>query len=289
MKSIKENGLFGKYFKPSILETESKARTGIAMRANPNFSQKSAFLLIVSLIAALYLACSSPEEITIFMLGDSTMADKPIPEADPERGWGQVLQQFFKDGVTVRNHAVNGRSTKSFLDEGRWQVVLDALQPGDYVFIQFGHNDQKIKDPARYTNPYTGYRRNLTRYVRETREKGATPILFSSIVRRKFNEFGVLEDTHGAYPLVMRLVAQEHDVAFIDLQLESEILVTSLGPEKSKALYLWIEPGKYKNFPNGNQDNTHFNEHGATAMAELAIEEIRRQKLPLAKLIRTER
>ena len=222
-------------------------------------------------LAALPLACNSDASIAIFMLGDSTMADKPNPESNPERGWGQVLPRFFNEHVAVKNFAVNGRSTKSFIDEGRWEVVRKQLTPGDYVFIQFGHNDTKATDPKRYTNPHTGYRRNLLKFVREARERGALPILFSPIVRRNFNEAGTLEDTHGAYPLVMRTLAHEMNVPFIDLQLKSEELVLSLGPENSKALYLWLAPGKYAMYPEGKQDNTHFTETGAMAMAKLAV------------------
>lgn len=220
------------------------------------------------------------------MIGDSTMADKPNPESNPERGWGQMLPGFFDGHVIVKNFAVNGRSTKSFIDEGRWETVRNALSPGDYVFIQFGHNDSKSTDPNRYTNPYTGYRRNLVKFLREARDKGATPILFSPITRRHFNESGVLEDTHGAYPFVMRLVAQEMHVPFIDLQVKSEDLVLALGPEESKALYLWIAPGQYEMYPEGKQDNTHFTPKGATAIAELAVQGLREQKLALVNFLR---
>lgn len=216
------------------------------------------------------------------------MADKPNPEENPERGWGQMLPDFFNEKVTVKNYAVNGRSTKSFIDEGRWGEVLSELQPGDYLFIQFGHNDQKYKDSLRYTNPYTAYRRNLVRFVNESRKKGAKPVIFSSIVRRKFNEYGVLEDTHGAYPFIARQVANELNVPFIDLQLKSEDLVLSLGMEKSKEIYLWVDPGEFAMYPAGKQDNTHFSIKGATEMAHLAVQGIKENKLALAKYIKTE-
>lgn len=242
--------------------------------------------VVVVSILAFFLACNREEKVTIFMIGDSTMADKPDPENNPERGWGQMFPDFFNKQVTVKNFAVNGRSTKSFIDEGRWETVRNELAPGDFVLVQFGHNDQKDQDPKRYTNPFTGYRRNLTKFVRETREKGANPILFSSIVRRNFNEAEVLEDTHGAYPFVMRAVANELNVPFIDLQLKSEDLVLSLGQEKSKELYLWIEPGQYGMYPEGKQDNTHFTVNGATAMAKLAVEGLREHKLLLANFLK---
>lgn len=237
-------------------------------------------------VLILVLTSSSYGDITIAMIGDSTMANKPDPNSNPERGWGQVLGRFFDENITVKNYAVNGRSTKSFIDEGRWDTVLKELKPGDYVFIQFGHNDQKNKDPRRYTNPYTGYRRNLVKYVNETRAKGGIPVLFSSIVRRNFNEHGVLEDTHGAYPFVVRNVADELNVPFVDLQLKSEDLILSLGREKSKELYMWIKPGQYKMYPDGKQDNTHFTEKGAVEMARLAVEGLKENKVELFKFLK---
>lgn len=226
----------------------------------------------IILISILVLAGSSFAEVTIHMIGDSTMANKPNPDTNPESGWGQMLGGFFDENVAIKNDAVNGRSTKSFIDEGRWDAMLKEVKVGDYVFIQFGHNDQKNKDPKRYTNPYTGYRRNLVKYFTETRAKGGVPVLFSSIVRRNFNESGVLEDTYGVYPFIVRDVADKMNVPFVDLQLKSEDLVLSLGPEKSKELYMWIEPGKYDMYPEGRQDNTHFTEKGATEMSRLAVE-----------------
>src|SRR5688572_25070066 len=153
------------------------------------------------------LASTNAAPITVFMIGDSTMADKPDPDRNPERGWGQLLPSFLDGEVTVVNRAVNGRSSRSFIDEGRWDAVLTALRPGDHVFIQFGHNDEKREDPARFADATTTYRRNLERFVSETRAKGAEPILLTPIVRRKFNASGALEDTHSAYPTVVREVA----------------------------------------------------------------------------------
>jgi len=224
--------------------------------------------------------------VTIHTIGDSTMANKPDPENNPERGWCQMLPLFFDENVTVKNAAVNGRSTKSFIGEGKWDAVLKDLKGGDYVFIQFGHNDQKYKDPNRFTNPYTGYRQNLVKYVTETRAKGAIPVLFSSTVRRNFNEFGTLIDTHGAYPFVVRDVADKLNVPFVDMQLKSENLVLSLGQEKSKEIYLWIEPGQYDMYPQGRQDNTHFSVKGATEMAKLAVEGLKENDLELTKFLK---
>ncbi len=236
-------------------------------------------------LAAIVGAIAEPT-VGIYLVGDSTMADKPTPETNPERGWGQLLPNFFDEHVAIHNHAVNGRSTKSFIDEGKWGAVEHALKPGDYVFIQFGHNDEKIEDSARYAAPYTAYRRNLERFVAETRAKGATPVLFTPIVRRKFNAQGTLEDTHGAYPLVVREVARDLNVAFVDLQASTEDLVRSAGPESSKKLYVWVAPGESKMYPDGHQDDTHLSVLGATRVAGLAAAAIARSSLPLRQFVR---
>ncbi|MBZ9730083.1 rhamnogalacturonan acetylesterase [Salegentibacter sp. JZCK2] len=211
------------------------------------------------------------QELNLFLIGDSTMSDKKDPDKNPEHGWGQVLPELLTDKIKVENHAVNGRSTKSFIDEGRWEAVLEKLEPGDYVFIQFGHNDQKFKSPERFTNPFTGYRRNLEKFVKETQEKGAHPILFSSIVRRNFNEHGTLVDTHGEYPLVVRMVADDLKVPFVDLQRATGELELFYGEEDSKSLHLHFAPGENDYYPNGKTDETHLSEKGATLVASLAL------------------
>lgn len=238
-------------------------------------------LLLFSLLPTPF----SNSGITVFLIGDSTMSDKPNPETNPERGWGQMLPLFFGDSVTVKNHAVNGRSTKSFIAEGRWQTVLDLLKAGDYVFIQFGHNDQKNQDSTRFTNPYTGYRRNLERFVNETRAKSAHAVILSSIVRRNFNEFGVLEDTHGPYPFVAREVAQEMNVPFVDLQLLTEDMVLEAGVDGSKELYMWVSPGEYERYPEGKEDNSHLSVLGATEVARRAAMALKAIDIPLAAFI----
>ncbi len=245
------------------------------------------FIKII-LIFFLFTSCVVDTKITIFLIGDSTMSDKPNPNENPERGWGQMLPIFFNQHVNIKNYAVNGRSSKSFINEGKWDSVFSQIEEGDFVFIQFGHNDQKFKDKKRFTNPLTGYRKNLVKFINDTRSKGGIPVLFSSIVRRKFNEFGVLIDTHGLYPLIVRQVAKELNVLFIDLQLKSENLVLTAGKEKSKELYLWIEPGQYNMYPEGKEDNTHFSVKGATEIARLAAKAIKEHNLSLAKFLKTE-
>ena len=246
---------------------------------------KMTMLLIAVVLTS---ALSAQENPTLYLIGDSTMSDKKNPEQNPEHGWGQVLPELLTETIKVSNHAVNGRSSKSFITEGRWEAVLKTLKAGDFVFIQFGHNDQKYKDSTRYTNPFTQYRYNLERYVKETREAGATPILMSSIVRRKFNEYGTLEDTHGNYPLVVRMVARDLEVPFIDMQYLTERLERKYGPEKSKSIHLHFEPGENDYYKNGKHNDTHLSYSGAKLIASLGLQEIARQDLALENYIKPE-
>lgn len=234
------------------------------------------------LLPVLLRAAPGTPEPKLHLIGDSTMADKPTDPPNPEHGWGQILPAFFRDPAMVVNHAVNGRSTKSFIDEGRWQQVLDVLQPGDYVLIQFGHNDEKSADPLRYTDPHGAYEDNLRRFIRETRAHGATPLLATPVVRRKWDANGKLVDTHGEYPDAMRSVAREENVPLLDLQRLTAEMVEKEGVDGSKKIYLWIRPGEYRRLPDGREDDTHFSAYGATAVAGLAVQEMRRLDLPLA-------
>ncbi len=230
--------------------------------------------LIISLLAVFVLVgCAEEGRITIHTIGDSTMAIKS-DRRRPETGWGEGLPLMFDTLVTIDNHAVNGRSTRSFINEGRWQKVYDNLKAGDIVLIQFGHNDAKINDSARFTNPSTQYRANLMRFISDSRKKGAKPILLTSIVRRNFTEDGVLVDTHGVYPEVMRSVAFETGTPLIDAQTMSEELVLSFGPDSSKALYLHLQPGENPNFANGVTDDTHLNGTGAMEICNLIVEKL---------------
>jgi lysophospholipase L1-like esterase len=224
----------------------------------------------------------SDDPVTVFTIGDSTMADKKA-EVAPETGWCQAFRAFVDQTVTVKNCAVNGRSSKSFITEKRWKAVTDSLKKGDFVFIQFGHNDEKIQDTSRYAEPNTGYRSNLARFVNETRDHGATPILFTSIVRRKF-ENGFLVDTHKDYPVVVRQLAAEMNVPLVDLELLTAGAVTALGEEPSKKVYLWTPPsGK---FPEGRKDDTHLSAEGAYLYAKLAAQQLKRMDNLLAGRIR---
>ena len=226
---------------------------------------KTKLTILLGLLLMFSAFTSEKQVITIFTIGDSTMANKPLEGGNPERGWGQMLSRYFSEEIVIDNHAVNGRSSKSFIDEGRWDKVLAKLKKGDYVFIQFGHNDEK-RDEKRHTDPGTTFDANLKRFVEEARAKGAIPVLFNSIVRRNFGEANAdavakavvqddiregidpnvpqaevktgarLIDTHGAYLDSPRNVARELEVPFVDLNRVTHNLVEQMGPEASKQL-----------------------------------------------------
>ena len=231
------------------------------------------------IVFVLFLMCSCsfiPQQpvTTIYMIGDSTMANKPLDKENQERGWGQMLGEMLHGNIRVDNQAVNGRSSKSFIDEGRWDKVLETLTSGDYVIIQFGHNDEKT-NPDRHTEPYTTFTDNLRKFVEETRAKGATPILLNSIVRRKFDADSVhLIDTHGEYADAPKKLARELCVPFVDANAITHSLVESYGPEQSKQLFMWVPAGKYEFAPNGKQDDTHLNPEGARLIARLLFQHI---------------
>lgn len=241
-----------------------------------------AFALLLALTGAVAAAAESTPRL--FMAGDSTMANKPIDL--PERGWGMVLGSFFVEPSMVQNHAVNGRSSKSFIDEGRWGKISAELRPGDFVIIQFSHNDEKKEDPKRYTDPATSFRDNLRRFVREARAKGATPLLATPVARRKFNAAGRIVASHGAYPDALRAVAQEEKVPLLELERATTEWLERAGDEASKQFFMWIAPGVHPKLPEGRKDDTHFVEAGATQVAAFAVAEIRAQNLPLAKWLK---
>jgi lysophospholipase L1-like esterase len=239
----------------------------------------SALLFLLLLYVAPALA---KEPVTVFLAGDSTMAAKR-PEKRPETGWGEFLQQHFDPSrVRVDNHAQNGRSTRTFIAEGRWQAILDKLRAGDYVFIQFGHNDSSKEKVDRYTPP-ADYLANLARFVADVRAKKATPVLLTPVMRRRFDDRGVFYDAHGEYPDLVRRVAAGHKVALIDMHRRSERVIVGHGVEGSKKLFLQLAAGEHPNYPQGVNDNTHFSPLGAELMAALAADGIREQRLGLAK------
>lgn len=206
---------------------------------------------------------------TIFIIGDSLSATK-FNSKKPETGWGELLHRYVPNHYVIDNHAVNGRSTKSFIDEGLFDTVKTLWKPHDILLIQFGHNDQKKEDPSRYTDPFGSYTDNLSYFIIQAKLATVKPILISSITRRIFIDKGILDGhTLGDYPEAMHLVAVKHNVAFVDVFQTSQAIVASLGVEQSKNLYLHLDPKAHTNYPDGIIDNTHLNEHGADVMASI--------------------
>lgn len=270
---------------------------------------------LLAVLMVLVLLCTSAinqKTTTIFIIGDSTAAKKDLSKGSPERGWGMALQCYFDEAfIRVDNHAVNGRSSKSFIGEGRWKQVLDKLQPGDYVVIQFGHNDEKPGE-TRHTDPGSTFDYTLAKYVRETREKGGIPILMNPVVRRNFakkqvssagddeslrnttfkdganvQEGDSLVDTHGLYAVAPRDVAQRMNCLFVDANKITHDLEQSLGVEKSKKLHMWYKPGEHPALPKGRQDNTHYNIYGAHQVAKLLADALC-EEIPLLSKYRTD-
>lgn len=242
-------------------------------------------LAAICLVAVCSLAFLLPtKKTTVFLIGDSTCANKPL-EDNPERGWGQLLPNYFTDEVSIQNHAVNGRSTKSFINEHRWDTVMSRMQEGDCVMIQFGHNDEKL-DKAEVGAPaHTIYKENLIRFINDARSKGATPVLITPVMRRSFDSTGKFVDSHGDYPAVVKEVGTQMNVAVIDLHKSSEALILKEGFENSKRLFLHIPANHFKN-AKAKEDNTHFSEYGAASMASLVCESIKALKLPLVKYLK---
>ncbi|MDX8045169.1 rhamnogalacturonan acetylesterase [Gracilibacillus sp. S3-1-1] len=220
----------------------------------------------------------------LFLAGDSTMA---IVESSryPQMGWGQTLADYFTDEIIVRNHAASGRSTKSFIDEGRWDEMERAFHPGDYVLIQFGHNDQK-KDEERATQPFTSYQHNLHFFIQCARSAGVIPILLTSIARRHFNETGHLVETHGDYPQAMKELAVKEEVLCIDMLSITSDALRNQGDEASKKWFMRLAAGEYNNYPDGIEDDTHLHELGARAHCQLFVQALLKINHPLASYVK---
>lgn len=267
-------------------------------------------ILLAVLTWLVFTAAMQQKVTTIFIIGDSTAAEKDLSKGSPERGWGMALQCFFDEAfIRVDNHAVNGRSSKSFLDEGRWQKVLDKIKPGDYVIIQFGHNDEK-PNPARHTEPGSTFDANLAKFVNETRQMGGIPVVMNPVVRRNFavkavkndddealrnttfkdgakiKEGDMLKDTHGLYAVAPRQVADSLHAYFIDATKITHDLEQGLGVEGSKKLHMWYQPGEHPAVPDGKQDNTHYNIYGAHQVAKLFADALC-EEIPLLSKYRT--
>lgn len=219
---------------------------------------------------SIYVNPATGTKVRLYVIGDST-ASPYNSSRFPRMGWAQVLQGFFNpDSVEVVNMALSGRSSKSYYtDPGGWKTVRNALNPGDYLFIQFGHNDEKSGNEDLYTAPYTTYKEYLKRYVDTARSLGAIPVLLTPIHRNRWNGDQV-DDSHGDYPPAMRQLAQEEDVPLIDLTRLTESLFESYGEEMVTREFFMNLPGSlYRYYPEGNEDNTHLQDRGAYEVAKL--------------------
>jgi lysophospholipase L1-like esterase len=237
------------------------------------FIMKNKQYILLLIFSLSFLSFIIPQKITIWLCGDSTISEKAIA-AYPETGWGMPFTHFWDDGVQVRNLAKNGRSTKTFIAEGLWKKVVDSATEGDFVFIQFGHNDEVPEKKDRYTTP-DQFKFNLTKFVKEAKLKKAIPILLTPVSRRKFDSLGNAESTHAEYTKIVKEVAISENVLLIDLDTKSQNLFQKFGEENSKLLFLQLAPGEHPNYPNGKIDNTHFNELGARLIAQLVLNDLR--------------
>jgi lysophospholipase L1-like esterase len=232
-------------------------------------------------------SCLVPPEsaVTIYMIGDSTMS---IYAANlyPRMGWGQPLGESFATACAkVVDMALSGRSSKSFFDEGAWTKVLNALKPGDYVLIQFAHNDEKADDAVRYTEPQTTFKQYLTTYITDTRDKQATPILLTPINRNNWSGTTV-KDTHTGYPPAMRELATSLQVPLVDLTALTKTYFERIGQVETTKLFLVLTAGQSPNYPDGVTDSTHLQEAGARKIGQLALSDAYTQKLKFAELLK---
>ncbi|WHY69923.1 rhamnogalacturonan acetylesterase [Neobacillus sp. SuZ13] len=216
--------------------------------------------------------------ITVYLAGDSTVSDYSCSFA-PRAGWGQFIHRYFDNTIVVRNAATPGRSSKSFIAEGRLESILKQIKKGDYLLIQFGHNDEKMYKPSRYTEPYTTYKSYLKQYIDGARAKQAIPVLVTPVERRSFTDDGRARNSHGEYPRAMKELGLEEHVPVIDLTAKSRVLFQELGPDRTKDVFLWLDPGENKNYPKGVQDNTHFQVAGAKEIARLVVEGIKESNM----------
>lgn len=221
---------------------------------------------------------------TVYIAGDSTVQTYDS-YWKPEAGWGQMLPSFFTNDVVFKNHAIGGRSSKSFIVEGRLDEILRGIKPGDYFLVQFGHNDATISVPDRYASP-ADFKNYLKTYVNGTRQRGATPILVTPMGRRDFNaDTGKFNVSFPEYVAAMKEVAVELNVELVDLSTLSVAYYNSIGAQATLSVFLHVEPGIYGAFPNGSADNTHFQEYGAIQIARLLAGGIEQLNVPLAELV----
>ena len=228
--------------------------------------------LFTALWIMMAFSLSPGKKITIWLIGDSTMSIKET-KAYPETGWGMPFVFFWDSSVTVDNRAMNGRSTRTFMEEKRWEPVVSNMREGDYVFIQFGHNDEVPSKKSYVTEK--DFKANLIKYITDTRNKKANPVLITPVARRKFDSTGHIQETHAVYAQIVRDVARENNVPLIDLSEKSKALYQQLGPGASKYLFNYLSAGEHPNYPEGRKDDTHFSELGARKIAEIVLKEVK--------------
>jgi len=207
--------------------------------------------------------------VTIYLLGDSTVCDQP---SAPYNSWGQMLPRFFKAGIAIANHSESGESLRSSLAARRLDKVLSVMKPGDYLFIQFGHNDEKERGPG--VGAFTTYKTDLKHFIAEARKRGGIPVLITPVQRRTFDDRGKITNSHGDYPDAVRQAAREENVPLIDLNAMSSAFYEALGPEPSKQAFA---PG----------DNTHHNDYGSYELARCIVEGIKANKLAISRYLAT--
>ena len=229
-------------------------------------------------------ATAGAETPTIYVIGDST-ASEYAANLHPRMGWAQPLQEYFSPACAkVEDKALSGRSSKSFYDEGAWSPIQTRLHPGDYVLIQFGHNDEKSEDRARYTEPFGSYQMYLSTYIDDALAAEATPILLTSIERNSWRN-GELGETHGDYPEAVRQLADARQVLLVDMTALTHAYFERIGQAATTKLFMNLSAGESPNYPRGNSDNTHLQETGARIVAELALADLAHQRAPIASLL----
>lgn len=249
---------------------------------------KKRFQHIITGIAILLLASFAyppKKKIKVYLIGDSTMCMYESNRT-PLTGWGMSFVHFFDSTVAIDNRARGGRSTRTFISEGRWQPIAENLREGDYVLIQFGHNDEAKEE--RYKDRYTpvpDYKTNLIKFITESRAKKAIPVLITPVTRMNFDKEENIRETHKEYSAAVWEIGKEYNAPVIDLDAKSRVLLQQFGPVHSKLLFMQLDSLEHPNYPNGQNDNTHFNEYGARRMAELVLAEIKNLKLELAERI----
>jgi lysophospholipase L1-like esterase len=238
-------------------------------------------------VIALGLAASALAAPIVYIAGDSTvMTYRASLNLYPQQGWGAHLPEWFNAGISFSNHAIGGRSSRSFVEDGHLQAILDVIQPGDYLLIQFGHNDAS-SDATRHTDPFTTYKQYLKMYIDGARQHSATPVLITPVGRRSTNSDGTFKNDFPDYCTAMKQLGTETSTPVIDLMSRSISFYNSIGFAATANVHLWLQAGQYPNWPNGVSDSTHFQEYGSVEIARLVKEGIQATTLPLKSFLKS--